>query len=244
MNIDPNLTGVLKKLRLSGVLDSLNVRNTEAIKERLAYTEFLSLLLHDEVARREQKKYATRQRRSGLSGSKTLDSYDFDYNPTTNRKLVYDLVTCGFVGEPANVLIAGPCGTGKSHLAQAIGNQAIKKGLDVQFITLAKLLTHLHAGHATGVFERRFRKYTKLPLLIIDDFGLKPIRPPFDEYLHELISDRYENTPTVITSNLDFEEWLGAFENKLLGAACVDRIRHNAYVLTLEGKSFRTPKNQ
>jgi DNA replication protein DnaC len=244
MQTDPNLTSVLKKLRLSGIMDSLTVRNQQAVKEQLAYTEFLALLLQDEVARREQRRFTSLQQRSGLSGSKTLDSYDFEYNPTINKRLVYDLATCSFTGEPANVLIVGPCGTGKSHLAQALGNQAVRQGHEVLFIPLVKLLTNMHEGHAVGMFERRFRRYARMPLLIIDDFGLKPIRPPFDDYLHQLVAERYEKRPTVVTSNLDFDEWINAFDNKLMGSACVDRLRHNAYILPLEGRSYRMPKKQ
>ena len=137
------------------------------------------------------------------------------------------------------VLIAGPCGTGKSHLAQAIGHCAVQKGIDVLFFTQAKLLANLHAARATNTYEKRFQTLAKVDLLIIDDFGLKPLKSPQDEDLHDLIDERYEQKSTIITSNLDFSEWGQAFPNKLLGAATLDRLRHNAYRLILEGESYR-----
>ena len=239
----PDITPLLKKLRLSGMLESLAIRNKEAISEKLAYTEFLSLLLSDEIARREQKKFAARLRKAGFKNNKTLEEFDFNFNPAINKRLLYDLATCGFIHENNCVLIAGPCGTGKSHIAQALGHYAIRQGIDVSFTTQTKLLLKLHAAKATHTYARQFKTLAQVPLLIIDDFGLKPIRQPHDEDFHELIAERYERQSTIITSNLDFSEWDRAFENKLLGAATIDRLRHNAYLVVLEGKSFRAPKS-
>lgn len=240
--MNSEIRSALKSLRMSGIVESLEIRNQQAVKEQLSYTDFLSLLLQDEISRRDQRKFATRVARSGISCNKSLEAFDFEYNEI-NKSLVYDIATCRFSHEKANVLILGPCGTGKSHLAQAFGNQALRIGQEVLFITMVKLLNNLHAGHAIGMFQRRLGRYARIPLLIIDDFGLKPINPPFDDYLHELIYERYEKRATIFTSNLDLSEWVLAFDNKLLGSACVDRIKHNAYILTLEGKSFRVPKN-
>ena len=122
----PELTPLLKQLRLSGILDSLEARNREAIDRKLAYTDFLSLLIHDEVARREQKKLDMRLRRASFRNQKTLEGFDFDRLPNLNRTAVHDLATCRFIEEKVAVLIVGPCGTGKSHLAQSLGH-AIKE---------------------------------------------------------------------------------------------------------------------
>ncbi len=238
----PELTPMLKQLRLSGILDSLAVRNREAVENQLSYSEFLALVIQDEVARREQKKFASRVRRAGFRGEKTLESFDFDFNPSINRRLIQELATGGFIEEKVALLIAGPSGTGKSHIAQALGHCVVRQGYDVLFSTQAKLLGHLHAARATNTFERRFQTFVKAPLLIIDDFGLKPMRPPHDEDFHDLIAERYERGATIITSNLDFSEWGDAFPNKLLGAATLDRLRHNAYRMVLDGDSYRMPK--
>lgn len=243
MNPVPELAPNLKQLRLSGILDSLEVRNREAIEAKLAYTEFLSLLIHDEVARREQKKFSLRMRRAAFRAGKSLEGFDFARLPNLNRSLIHDLATGRYLLEKAPVLIVGPCGTGKSHLAQALGHCAVRQGVDVLFTTQAQLSTSLNAARATGAFERKLATLARIPLLIIDDFGLKPMRPPADEDFHDLIAERYEQVATIVTSNLDFTEWDQAFPaNRLLAAATLDRLRHNAYCLTLDGASYRSPK--
>jgi DNA replication protein DnaC len=239
----PEIAPQLKQLRLSGILDSLEARNRQAIDGKLAYTEFLAMLISDEIARRDQKKFDTRLRRAQFRATKTFEQFDFDKLPGLNRALVHDLATGRYLQEKAPVLIVGPCGTGKSHLAQALGHAAVRQGVDVAFHSCAGLCASLNAARATGAFERKLTSLIRVELLIIDDFGLKPLRPPADEDLHELIAERYERAPTIVTSNLDFPEWDQAFPgNRLLASATLDRLRHNAYCLTLEGASFRTPK--
>ena len=243
MNLVPELAPNLKQLRLSGILDSLEARNRQAIEGKLAYTEFLALLIHDEVARRDHKKFELRLRRAAFRAGKTLDGFDFSRLPNLNRALVHDLATGRYLAEKAPVLIVGPCGTGKSHLAQALGHCAVRQGVDVLFTTAAQLSASLATARAVGTFERKLQSLARVPLLVIDDFGLKPMRPPADEDFHDLIAERYEQAATIVTSNLDFAEWDQAFPaNRLLAAATLDRLRHNAYCLTLDGASFRSPK--
>jgi DNA replication protein DnaC len=239
----PELSSLLKQLRLSGILDSLEARNREAIDRKLAFTEFLSLLLHDELARRDQKKLDLRMRRANFRNQKTLEGFDFDRLPGLNRAAVHDLATCRFIDEKVAVIIAGPCGTGKSHLAQALGHAAARQGHDVLFITQTQLMASLRTAQAMGTYERRFNYLAKMPLLLIDDFGLKPLRPPEDEDFHDLIAERYERTATVLTSNLDLDEWGAAFPaNKMIAAATLDRLRHGAYKIELDGESYRSQK--
>ena len=243
MNPIPELSPQLKQLRLSGILDSLEARNRQAIESKLAYTEFLALLIGDEVARREQKKFSSRLRRAQFRTTKTLEQFDFERLPQLNRAMVHDLATGRYVNECAPVLIVGPCGTGKSHLAQALGHCAVRQGVDVMFSTCANLLQSLNAARATSAYERKLAALARVPLLIIDDFGLKPLRSPADEDLHDLIAERYERTATIVTSNLDFPEWDQAFPaNRLLASATLDRLRHNAYCLVLDGQSYRSPR--
>ena len=239
----PELTPLLKQLRLSGILDSLEARNREAIDRKLAFTDFLSLLIHDEVARREQKKLNLRLRRANFRSQKTLEGFDFDRLPNLNRAAIHDLATCRFIDEKVAVLIAGPCGTGKSHLAQALGHAAARQGHDVLFITQTQLMNSLRQAQATGTYERRFQYLAKVELLVIDDFGLKPLRSPDDEDFHDLVAERYERPATILTSNLDFSEWGAAFPaNRMLGAATLDRLRHAAYRVVLDGESYRSLK--
>jgi len=242
MNPMPEIIPMLKGLRLSGVLDSLEARNRQAIEDKLSYTEFLAMVLQDEVARRAQKKLELALRRANFRSHKTLEEFDFSFNPSINRALIADLATCRFMDEKVSVFIMGPCGTGKSHIAQAPGHAAVRLGHDVVFTTQSKMLAKLHAAKATNTYERQFNQLTKVDLIIIDDFGLKPLRSPQDEDLHDIVSERYERRSTIVTSNLDLPEWQDAFPNRILGAATIDRLRHGAYQLVLEGKSYRSPK--
>src|SRR5579862_8004373 len=200
----PELAPHLKQLRLSGILDSLEARNRQALEGKLAYTEFLSLLIQDEVARREQKKFQMRLRRASFRATKTLEQFDFERLPKLNRALVHELATGRYLSERAPVLIVGPCGTGKSHLAQALGHCAVRQGVDVTFATCTQLTAALNAARATGGYERKLANLARVSLLIIDDFGLKPLRPPADEDLHELMAERYEQAATLLSNNLDF----------------------------------------
>src|SRR5438552_198811 len=242
MNPMPQLEPMLKQLRLSGILDSLEARNRHAIESKLAYIDFLALLIQDEVARRDQRQFAQRLRKAQVLNDKTLERFDFAHSPAVNHALIADLATCRFVTEHAPVLIVGPTGTGKSHLAQALGHCALRQGFEVLFTTHNKLLGQLHAARATNAYERKLQQLVRIDLIIVDDYGLRPMRSPQDEDFHDLIAERYEHVSTLITSNLDFSEWSAAFPNKLLGAATLDRLRDGAYRIVLDGESHRKPR--
>lgn len=239
MDPTPQLAQQLKRLRFSGMLDSLDIRVQQAIDQRLSYVEFLMQVLQDEVDRREHKKLSLRLRRASFTGEKTLEAFNFDARPTLNRQWLLELATCKFIEEPSNVLIVGPTGVGKSHLAQALGHAACRRGYDVSCMALHKMIKHLHAGRADGTYERRFAQLCRVEVLIIDDYGLKVLQPPSDEDLHEIVGERYERRPTIVTSNLDFGEWGRGFANPVLANATIDRLRHNAHCLVIEGESYR-----
>jgi DNA replication protein DnaC len=235
----PEINTLLKQLRLPHVADNLIQRNREAIEGKLAYPEFLALLLQDEILGRENKKLQRRSKRANLNSNKTLENFDFNFNPKINRTQILELVSCRFISEKTPVLIVGPCGTGKSHLAQALAHSAIRRGIDVLWFSQHKLFGELQAARAAGRYQRKLAEFIKVPLLIIDDFALRPLRSPEDEDFHALISERYEQASTLVTSNLDFSEWGDAFPNRILAAATLDRLRHNADHIVLEGSSFR-----
>jgi len=157
----PEVSQQLRELRLSGVLDSLDVRIRQSIEDKLSHLEFLQMLLGDELARRDQTRSAILLKRAALISSKTIEQFDFTANPTLNRSLISDLLTCRFMGEHSPILICGPTGTGKSHLAQAIGHQAIRQGKDVLFVTQKSLLSSLHKARIMGVYDKRFAKFAK-----------------------------------------------------------------------------------
>lgn len=238
----PEINTLLKQLRLSHMAEHLAERNRQAIEGKLTYLEFLALLVQDEMLYRDNKKLIVRLKRAGFQGEKTIENFNFDFNPKINRAYLQDLATCRFVAEKSPVLIVGPCGTGKSHIAMAIGHCAIRQGIDVLFTSQSRLFNTLQAAKATHCFDKKMAQLIKIPLLIIDDFGIKPLRTPQDEDFHDLIAERYENASTVVTSNLEFNEWGDAFPNRLLAAATLDRLRHDAYRIVLEGSSYRSSR--
>jgi DNA replication protein DnaC len=230
----------LKTLRLSGILGTLEVRNKEAIQEKCSHVEFLQRLLEDEIERRNQKQLAMRLRRSGLDPTKTLEAFDFSFNTSINRQEVFDLGTCSWVDQADGVWLMGKSGVGKSHLAQALGHAAARRGYDVLFVKTAKLLGHLYGGRADGTYERRLAGYLRPDVLILDDFGLKPMRPPASEDLYEVIDGRYQRGSIVLTTNRDFDEWPELFDQPVLASAAIDRLGHGANRVTIaEGKSYR-----
>src|SRR5713226_5044448 len=190
------LTPQLKQLRLSGILETLDVRHQQAMAEKWTYVEFLERLLQDEVERRGQKQLTLRLRRAAFQPEKTVERFDFSFNPQLNRPQIMDLATCQFVARKEPVLICGPTGVGKSHLAQALGHAACRRGYDVVYVYAAKMLQHLNGGRADGTYERRLLGYIRPDLLIIDDFGLKALRSPGPEDFYDVISERYEHGAT------------------------------------------------
>jgi DNA replication protein DnaC len=234
----------LKLLRLSGILETLEVRNEQAIREQWSYEEFLTRLLQDEVERRAQKHLDLRIRRSGIASGKTLESFDFTFNPQINRQQVYDLATCRFIRQHRNLLICGQTGVGKSHLAQAIAHQAARLGFDILLTTAHGMLSHLHAGRADGSHERRLAGYLRPDLLIIDDFGLKPLPPSGPSDMYDVINERYEQASIILTSNRAPAEWQELFGDPLLGSAGLDRLGDRAIVLTMTGPSYRLSRKE
>jgi DNA replication protein DnaC len=229
----------LKRLRLSGILETLDVRNTQAIDGQWTYVEFLMRLLEDEIARRDQKQLAWRIRRAALNTTKTLEGYDFNFNPHINRQQILDLATCSFIHQQRNVLICGPTGVGKTHLAQALAHEACRQGFDVLFVNTYKMLQHLNGGRADGSFERRLQTYLRPDLLVLDDFGLKPLHPPAPEDFYDVISGRYERGSILLTSNRELTEWPDLFHEPLLASAGLDRLTHGAQVVIITGRSYR-----
>ena len=239
MQISHQLVPKLKNLRLSGILATLEVRTQQAIEEKLSYVEFLQRLLEDEVERRAQKQLDLRLRRASFDLEKTLEGFDFSFNPSINRQQVFDLATARFVERHESILIQGPAGVGKSHLAQAFGHEACRRGFDVLFVPTSRMLSHLNGGRADGTYERRLTAYVRCDLLILDDFGLKPLHPPAPEDFYEVINERYEKGSLIVTSNRAFSEWPELFQNPLLASAALDRLAHNAHQIIITGDSFR-----
>jgi DNA replication protein DnaC len=239
MELKPQLSIQLRQLRMSGVMETLEARNRQAIDAQWTYMEFLSRLLEDETERRAQKQLNMRLRRSTLNTSKTLEGFDFQFNPNLNRQQILQLAACEYIREHRNLLICGPTGVGKTHLAQALGQEAARQGFDVLFLSVQKMLQHLHGGRADGSWERRFGNYLRPDLLILDDFGLKPIQPPGPEDLYDVINERYERGSILLTSNRAPNEWPDLFLDPLLASAGLDRLLDRAEVVIIRGASYR-----
>ena len=178
MELIHQVSAQLKQLRLSGVVETLEARQRQAIDGPWSYVEFLSRLLEDEIERRAQKQLAQRLRRSNVQSATTLEGFDFSFNPSINRQQILALASGDYLRQHRNVLICGPSGVGKSHLAQALGHEACRQGYDVVFVTTHKLLQHLNGGRADGSYARRLDSYLRPDLLILDDFGLRLVVPP------------------------------------------------------------------
>jgi len=222
----------------------MDLRTEQAVSDNLAHTEFLYRVLHDEVERREQKQLLARLRRASFDQMKSLEDFDFHFNPSVPKAQIIDLATCLFVQKKENVLIVGQAGVGKSHIAQALGHRACRAGFAVLYVAANDMLVQLRAARADNSYDRRLQRLVSPDLLIIDDLGLRPLvhEEPMDFY--EIIRQRYERGAMVVTSNRDVEEWYPLFVDELLASAAMDRLTHHAHVVTITGASFRNPPDK
>lgn len=238
-----DLVPVLKKLRLSGILQSLDVRLRQVTDDNVSHIEFLYRLLVDEIERREGKQLQLRLSRASFDTHKSLDDFDFSFNPALPKAKIIDLATCRFLDTHTNILLVGPAGVGKSHLAQAIGHRACLAGYSTLYSTAHQMFAALRAGRADGTNERRMARFVAPRLLVVDDLGLRPLAHDEPMDLYEIIRQRYERSSTIITSNRDVSEWYPLFGDELLASAAMDRLLHHSHIVVLEGRSYRTARN-
>lgn len=229
----------LRQLRLSGMLLTMEQRAEQAAAAQLSPIEFLALLLDDEVERRSQTRFSRQLAESGIEVGKTLSQFDFAAVPQLNRTLIYELATGAFVGRAENILLCGPTGTGKSHLAHALAYEALKQGHSVSVRPAHRLLADLHAARADGGYGRRFAKLCAVDVLVVDDLGLRPLGAQASEDLYEIIQERYERRPLILTSNRALHEWPELFADRLLASAALDRLTHHSRTIVIEGPSYR-----
>ncbi len=237
--MNASLTTALRQLRLSGLLESLDVRLQEAAGHQLNHAEFLELVLQDELAIRGQRLIERRVKLASFREVKTLDQFEWSFNPSIKKKQVFDLATCRFVREGRDVLFLGPPGVGKSYLAQAIGYEAIKQGMVVLYRSIFDVVRDFLHDEVLGEDAKVLARYLKPDLLIIDDMGMKQLPRRSGEVLFEIVMRRYETRSTLMTSNRPLEDW-----GKLIGdvpsaTAILDRFLHHAEIVTITGKSYR-----
>jgi len=239
MELRHQLTPHLTKLRLSGMLQTLEARDRQAVDGHWSYIEFLARLLEDEVERRSQKQLALRLRRATVNGTKTLETFDFAFNPTINRQQVLQLGSCDFVRQKRNVLICGPTGVGKTFLACALANQACRQGRSVLYVRLPRLLPALAIGRGDGSYANSLTQLARTDVLVIDDWGLAPLTDEGRRDLLEIFDDRHGARSTIITSQLEVKHWHASMGDPTLADAILDRIVHQAHTLDLDGESLR-----
>jgi DNA replication protein DnaC len=234
------LDRALRTLRLSGMAESLESRIVQAQSDKTAHVDFLSVLVNDELLRRQDRLLVRRVKQAAFrEHDKTLDSFDFDFNKKMDRHLVFELATGRFINQHEDVVFLGPPGAGKSHLAQALGHAAINQGHKVIYREAHVLLEELADATLDGTRKDFLGQLEVVPLLIIDDLGMRKLPATAAEDLLEVIMRRYERRSTLLTSNRPVDDW-----GKLLGdtaavAALLDRVLHHAHVLKCGPKSWR-----
>jgi DNA replication protein DnaC len=233
------LGSALKKLRLSGLLEGLEVRLHEARSHGLSHEEFLELIVQDELAVRTDRQRARRVKAAGFRELKPLEDFDWSFNASVPKKRIYELATCRFLKEARDVLWLGPPGVGKSFLVQALGYQAIRSGYQVLYRSIFDVVRDFAQAEGLGRTDKVLTHYLKPELLIIDDMGMKQLPKRSGEYLFEVVMRRYEVRSTMMTSNRPLEDW-----GKLLGdvpsaTAILDRFLHHAEVISITGRSYR-----
>jgi DNA replication protein DnaC len=237
--MNQNLVQSIRKLRLSGLLPSLELRLHEAQTHQLPHEQFLELLFQDELNVRQQRVIDKRTKAAGFRDHKTLEDFDWTFNPAIKRQQMYDLASGQFIRQRRDILLVGPPGLGKSHLAQAIGYHIIKAGFQVLYCSIFDLVQQLQSDQSPAQLHRTLSRYLKPDLLVIDDMGLKILPPKSGEVLFEIVMRRYENKSTLMTSNRPIEEWGKLLNDVPAATAILDRFLHHAEIIPMKGRSYR-----
>jgi DNA replication protein DnaC len=237
MNV--NLREQLKQLRLSGLLQTLEVRLQEAKSSKLDYAEFLELILEDEMMVRRDRQIERRTKAAAFRDQKCLDDFDFEFNKSVKRKQIYDLAAGDFVRKHHDAIFVGPPGVGKSHIVQSIGRQLIRDGYTVYYRSIFDCVRDFLHDEAFEGHDRILNRYLKPDVLILDDMGMKQLPKKSGEFLFEIVMRRHELRSTMMTSNRPLEDW-----GKLIGdvpsaTAILDRFLQSAEVIQITGRSYR-----
>ena len=240
--VDPigaDLTRTLRALKLSGLTHTLPERLTLARQRKMGHAAFLELLLSDEVSRRESRSAMLRARTAGLDPTMRLDTWDEPDDLQYDRMLLSDLTSLRFTDAGHGVVILGPVGVGKTHLAAALGHIAVRRRISVHFARADKLFTRLRAARLDNTLEAEMRRLARVDLLILDDFALRPLAATETNDFYELIVERHRKASTIVTSNREPAEWLTMMSDALLAQSAVDRLTSGAHTLIIEGPSYR-----
>jgi DNA replication protein DnaC len=218
---------------------TLPERVAYAKKTKLAELDFLELVLHDEVERRDHKNLALRLGQAGFEEEHVFEGFDWDAPVTFDRDRVRDLFSLGFLERHEDAIFMGPVGVGKTFLAGALGHAACRAGHRVLFLRADRMFHQLHQARADLSTEKVFRRLLAPDLLILDDFGLRRLNSEQSSDLYELILERHKRSSTIVTSNRAIEEWIPLFNDPILAQSALDRLAHNAYQVVIDGDSYR-----
>jgi DNA replication protein DnaC len=238
----PDLAGLLRALKLSGILSSLEHRLLEAEQAQMTLTELLTMLLSDELETRRNRKLARLIKHAHLDPAQTLENFDFAFSASAPRTLIRELATCRFIQRSENVFFLGSTGTGKTHLAQALSHAACRRFLTVEFYKFSALLDALITADLATSVQRLLKDLSRCDLLVIDEFAMRKLDTRSAEWIYTLFDNRYGTGSTILTSNRALEDWLAVFPDKVIAHAIMDRLAHNAHQIVLKGESYRKKK--
>jgi DNA replication protein DnaC len=229
----------MAKLRLTKSQERLEALLQDAADKELSYADFLDQVFTEEIASKTAKNITMRTNLARFPFVKSLDAFDFAYQPSLDKKQVQSLATCHFIEHGENVVILGPPGVGKTHLSVALGLKAIEHGYRVLFTTAANMIATLSKALAEGKLEDKLKTFTVPRLLIVDEIGYLPIDQAGANLFFQLISRRYEKGPVILTSNQSFGSWGEVFGDRVIATAILDRVLHHAITINIRGNSYR-----
>jgi len=225
--------------KLSRIVNSLEERISYANDNSLSYIEFLELLCEDETNSRRDNSYKKRYHKAKLPAYKNIEDFDFSFQPSIDKKLINDACTCQFIADKKNLIFIGNPGTGKTHLSIAIGIKALMKGHKVLFTSTSEMLRQLHMSKADNSYYNKINEYVSPELLVLDELGFKKLSNYSADDFFEVISKRYEQSSTIITTNKTFDQWGDIFDDNILASAIKDRVVHHANIFQIKGPSYR-----